>query len=112
MQKIVFEITSQVISHHHLIAAIHHPQPQLHTVHYSFDFAQQVRYPSDPLQPGPVYFLTPRKCGVCCEAIPRQTNYLIDEAVDAGKGGQHSCRYAPSFFCQPRFGRRTRPPSC
>jgi len=35
----------------------------------------QVHYPSDPLQPGPIYFLTPRKCaifGVCCEAIPRQ----------------------------------------
>ena len=27
----------------------------------------------DPMQPGPVYFLIPRKCatfGVCCEAIP------------------------------------------
>ena len=36
-----------------------------------------------------MYFLTPRKCaifGVCCEAIPRQVNYLIDEAVDMGKG--------------------------
>ena len=57
--------------------------------HYSFDMAQQVFYPNDPLQPGPMYFLTPRKCaifGVCCEAIPRQVNYLIDEAVDMGKG--------------------------
>ena len=43
------------------------------TVHYSFDFAQQVHYPSNPLQPGPIYFLTPRKAaiiGICCEAIP------------------------------------------
>ena len=35
----------------------------------------QVHYPSDPLQPGPVYFLTPRKCaifGVACEGLPRQ----------------------------------------
>ena len=58
-------------------------------VHYSFDFAQQVHYPSDPHQPGPIYFLTPRKCGIfgiCCEALPRQINYLIDEAVDVGKG--------------------------
>ena len=41
--------------------------------HYSFDMAQQVFYPNDPLQPGPMYFLTPRKCaifGVCYEAIP------------------------------------------
>ena len=27
-------------------------------VHYSFDFAQQVHYPSNPLQPGPIYFNT------------------------------------------------------
>ena len=51
--------------------------------HYSFNMAQQVFYPNDPLQPGPMYFLTPRKCaifGVCCESIPQQENYLIDEA--------------------------------
>jgi hypothetical protein len=57
--------------------------------HYSFDFAQQVHFPSNPLQPGPIYLLTPRKCGifgVCCEAAPRQVNYLIDEAFDVGKG--------------------------
>ena len=38
------------------------------TVHYSYDYAQQLHYPSDPLQPGPIYFKTPRKCtifGVC-----------------------------------------------
>ena len=59
------------------------------TVHYSFDFAQQVHYPSDPLKPGPIYFLTPRKAalfGVCCAAIPRQVNFVIDEASDTGKG--------------------------
>ena len=50
------------------------------TVHYSYDFAQQVHYPHDPLQPGPMYFKTARKCaifGVCCEGIPRQINYLM-----------------------------------
>ena len=55
---------------------------------YSFDMAQQVFYPNDPLQPGSMYFLTPRKCaifGVCCEAIPCQVNHVIDEAVDMGK---------------------------
>ena len=47
--------------------------PPIEFGHYSFDFAQQVHLPSDPLQPGLIYFLTPRKCahfGVCCEAIP------------------------------------------
>jgi len=33
-------------------------------VHYSFDFAQQVHYPHNPLQPGPIYIKTPRKCAV------------------------------------------------
>ena len=45
--------------------------------HYSFDFAQQVHYPHNPFQPGPIYFLTPRKClifGVCAEAIPQQVS--------------------------------------
>ena len=33
---------------------------------------QQVFCPNNPLQPGPMYFLTPGKCaifGVCCEAL-------------------------------------------
>ena len=57
-------------------------------VHYSFDYAQ-VHFPSDPLQPGPIYFLTPRKCtvfGVNCEALPCQVNFLTDEAGECGKG--------------------------
>ena len=69
--------------------------------HYSFDMAQQVFYPNDPLQPGPMYFLTPRKCsifGVCCEAIPRQVNYLIDEAVDVGKGANAIVSMLHHFF--------------
>ena len=58
-------------------------------VHYSFDFAQQVHYPHNPFQPGPMYFKTARKCGifgVCCEGVPRQVNYLLNEAIDVGKG--------------------------
>lgn len=66
-------------------------------VHYSFDFAQQVNLkeefttlliiniaqvhiPNLPQQPGPMYFLTPRKCGlfgVNCEAIPRQVGINV-----------------------------------
>ena len=71
------------------------------TVHYSFDFAQQVHYPSDPQQPGPVYFLTSRKCaifGVCCEGIPRQVNYLIDEPVNTGKGANTFVSLLHHFF--------------
>lgn len=42
------------------------------TMHYLFDFAQQVHIPSNPMQPGPIYFKTPRKCGifgVMCEGV-------------------------------------------
>jgi len=42
-------------------------------VHYFFDFAQQVHYPHNPLQPVPMYFKIAWKCpifGVCCERIP------------------------------------------
>ena len=70
------------------------------TVHYSFDFAQQVHtctcIPGNPLQPGPIYFETPRKCGIfgiMCKAVPRQLNYLIDEASDVGKGANTSVSY-------------------
>ena len=36
-----------------------------------------------------MYFKTARNCGIfgiCCEGVPRQVNYLIDEASDCGKG--------------------------
>ena len=57
--------------------------------HYSFDLAQQVMHPHDPMQPGPIYFMVPRRCqvfGVHAEGTSQQVNYLIDEAVTLGKG--------------------------
>ena len=75
--------------------------------HHSFDMAQQVHYPSDPLQPGPIYFLTPRKCaifGVCCEAVPRQINYLIDAASDTGKGSKTIVSMLHHFFSEHGLG--------
>ena len=71
------------------------------TVHYAYDYAQQLHYPSNPNQPGPIYFKTPRKCslfGVCCEAIPRQVNFLIDENVLTGKGANSTISYVHYFF--------------
>ncbi|CAH3141519.1 unnamed protein product [Porites evermanni] len=71
------------------------------TVHYSYDYAQQLHYPANPNQPGPIYFKTPRKCalfGVCCEAIPRQVNFLVDENVLTGKGANSTISYVHYFF--------------
>ena len=45
-------------------------------------------YPSNPLQPGPIYFLIPRKSvifGVCCEALSQQVKFLVDESFSTGK---------------------------
>ena len=77
------------------------PSSRLITAHYSFNMAQQVFYLNDPQQPGPMYFLTPRKCaifGVCCEAIPHQVNYLIDKSIDTGKGANTIISMLHHFF--------------
>ena len=61
--------------------------------HYSWDYAQQLHYPTDPQQPGPIYFKTPRKCGlfgIVNEGTGVQFNYLIDEAVSGGKGANNT----------------------
>ena len=70
-------------------------------IHYSFDFAQQIHTPSNPMQLGPIYFKTPRKCGifgVMSEAVPQQVNYLIDEASDVGKGANSTISYVHHYF--------------
>ena len=44
---------------------------------------------ADPEQPGPIYFLTSRKCNIFsvkCEVLPRQVNFLTDAAGDCWKG--------------------------
>ncbi len=67
----------------------------------------QVHYPSNPMQPGPMYFLVPRKCsifGVHCEGIPRQVNYLTDEAIDCGKGANVVISQLDHFFNNHSFG--------
>ena len=67
----------------------------------SFDMAQQVFYPNDPQQPGPMYFMTPRKCaifGVCCESLPQQVNYLINEAVNMRKDSNAIVNMLHHFF--------------
>ena len=76
-------------------------------MHYSFDFAQQLHYTYNPAQPGPIFFLTPRKCGlfgVCCEGFAQQINYLIDEGVACGKGSNSVISYLHHFFAQYGLG--------
>ena len=64
----------------------------LHASHYTFDFAQSVSIPYHARQPGPLYFKTARKVhlfGICNEGIPKQVNYLLDEAQTIGKNGKN-----------------------
>eukprot|EP00117_Sycon_ciliatum_P032491 scpid95857/ scgid25183/ len=49
--------------------------------------------PKTARQEGPMYFKTPRKVqvfGVCCEGIPKQINYLLDESDTIGADGKKS----------------------
>ena len=57
--------------------------------HYSYDFAQQLHFPSNAQQVGPEFFKTARKCGifgVCNDGRSQQVMYLIDEVENPGKG--------------------------
>jgi len=76
-------------------------------MHYSWDFAQQVHYPYEDHQVGPIYFKTPRTAqlfGVCCEALPLQVNYLIDEADFPGKGADTVISLLDHFFVSYGLG--------
>ena len=79
----------------------HPPCSTDYRVHVSFDYAQQVHLPSYPMQPGPLYFLVPRKCGifgVSMEAGPRQVNYLIDESHCSSKGSNAVISYLHHYL--------------
>ena len=80
------------------------------SVHYSFDYAQQVHFPYNPQQPGPLYFLTPRKCsvfGVNDEALPRQVHFLCDEAGECGKGANVVASRTHYFLKNHGHGEKT-----
>jgi hypothetical protein len=85
----------------------HSPNSAKISMHYSWDFAQQVHYPYEDQQVGPIYFKMPRKAqlfGVCCEGIPRQVNYLIDEADFLDKGSNTVISLLDHFFAVHGLG--------
>ena len=78
-------------------------------VHYSWDYAQQLHYPQDPEQPGPIYFKTARKCaifGICNDGFNFQYNYLIDEIVATGKGSNSTISYVHHFLTNFGMGEK------
>ena len=84
-------------------------QEPVDTMHYSYDFAQQVHFPFDSQQTGPAYFKTACKCGifgVVCEGKAQQVNYLIDEAENPGKGADYTIslvhHYLEKYGCDEK----------
>jgi hypothetical protein len=78
-------------------------------MHYSWDFAQQLHYPYEDQQVGPIYFKTPRRAqlfGVCCEAVPNQVNYLIDEADFTDKNANTVITLLDHYFSTYGFGEK------
>jgi hypothetical protein len=78
-------------------------------MHYSWDFAQQLQYPYEEQQVGPIYFKTPRRAqlfGVCIEGIPKQINYLIDEADFPGKDANTVVSLLDHFFSTHGLGEK------
>jgi len=71
------------------------------TMHYSWDFAQQIHFPYEDHQVGPIYFKSPRIAhlfGICSEALPQQVNYLIDEADLPDKGADTVISLLDHYF--------------
>ena len=103
--------------HHEELAAEATRQPlrvkansQRMAAHYSWDFAQQLHYPFESQQVGPIYFKTPRRAqlfGVCNEGVPRQISYLIDEADFPGKTSNTVISLLHHFFDQYGLGETT-----
>ena len=77
--------------------------------HYSWDFAQQLHYPFEDQQVGPIFFKTPRRAqlfGVCNEGIPRQYNYLIDEEHFLEKNANTVISLLDHFFANYGLGEK------
>jgi hypothetical protein len=77
--------------------------------HYSWDFAQQLNYPFEDQQVGPIFFKTPRKAhlfGICSEGIPCQHNYLIDEEHFLEKNANTVISLLDHFFTHYGLGEK------
>ena len=59
-----------------------------------FLFCFQVQYPSNPMQPEPIYFLF----GVCNEGEGSQLFYLIDDSIVATKGAHVAVLYLHHYL--------------
>ena len=75
------------------------------TVHYSFDFAQQVHYPDNPLQPGPMYFNSLHATGLY---IDYMNNSLAKKEIMKRKKKKRERDDSRTLQCRPLSTRRAR----
>ncbi len=76
-------------------------------IHLSFDYAQQIHIPTQPQQPGPLYFLVPYKVqifGIMNDTDRTQLNYLIPEAVAVDKGSNSVISYLDQYLKHSTYG--------
>ena len=69
-------------------------------MHYSFDYAQQIHIPNDPLQPGPIFFLVPYKIqvfGKANEEFKTQRNHL-NPSCTISKGSDSVISFLHHYF--------------
>lgn len=79
------------------------------SIHYSFDFAQQIHTPHDSQQPGPIYFLCPYKVGIfgiMNDTVKVQHNFLIPESVQVSKGANAIVSYIHFYFTNHGIGEK------
>ena len=87
-------------------------EPCSHAIatHYSFDMAQKVHYTSNPQQPGSMYFLTPRNCGVFGVYTMKQylnkLTFLLMSPVTWGKEPTTSSQSFTTFLVGMGLGRK------
>lgn len=92
--RVIVTTNSQVIGRNKLTMNLITDQWKTRTPHITF-LVKLVHIPSDPMQLGPIYFLTLRKCSVFRvhrEAITCQINFFMDESYEVGKEANSVCQ--------------------
>ena len=77
------------------------PNSLVGEITYLFDFAQQILYSNNPDQAGELFLKVPQKCilfGVVNEGLQKQVLYVINEAVDCGKGSNVVITYLHHYL--------------
>jgi hypothetical protein len=115
-ERLLYQATTKVAKKHYKKLIAHEtvtesnePNSKDIMAHYSWDFAQQIHYPFEDQQVGPIFFKTPKKAqlfGICCEGIPRQYNYLINEDNYTDKSANTVISLLDHFFTNYGLGEK------